>query len=35
VSEQLRLAKNLKDIEDVYLKNGKLGPSLDSIKKIM
>jgi len=33
VSEQLRLAKNFKDVEDVYLKKGKLSPVLNDIKQ--
>ena len=33
VSEQLRLAKNFKDVEDIYLKKGKLSPVLNDIKQ--
>jgi hypothetical protein len=33
VSEQLKLAKNFKDIEDTYLKKGRLSPVLNDIKQ--
>jgi hypothetical protein len=33
VSEQLKLAKNFKDVEDAYLKKGKLSPVLNDIKQ--